>query len=74
MESFPYGEWVTFERDVLPLIQKGLDAAWKAGFLPKSRDRRLFAISSLNLGWELTGPLVVGAGLRNLSLMAVTSA
>jgi hypothetical protein len=73
MESFPYGEWVTFERDVLPLINKGLDAAWKAGFLQKSRDRRLFAISSLNLGWELTGPLVVGAGLRNLSLMAVTS-
>ena len=74
METFPYGTWVTLDKDILPLIHKGLDAAWKAGFLPKSRDRRLFAISSINLGWELTGPIVVGAGLRNLSLMAVTSA
>jgi hypothetical protein len=56
------------------MIDAGLTAAWKAGFLQKSRDRRLFAISSINLGWELTGPLVVGASLRNLSLMAVTGA
>ena len=56
------------------LVDAGLTAAWKAGFLQKSRDRRLFAISSINLGWELTGPLVVGASLRNLSLMAVTDA
>jgi hypothetical protein len=74
METFPYGTWVTLDKDILPLINKGLDAAWKAGFLQKSRDRRLFAISSLNLGWEVTGPIVVGAGLRNLSLMAVRRA
>ncbi|MFM2223479.1 MAG: hypothetical protein RLZZ78_1736 [Armatimonadota bacterium] len=73
-DAFPFGEWVLLEVDILPLINQGLDAAWKAGFLPKSRDRRLFAISSLNLGWELTGPLVVGASLRNFSLQAVSRA
>jgi hypothetical protein len=56
------------------MIDAGLTAAWKAGFLQKSRDRRLFAISSINLGWELTGPLVVAASLRNLSLQAVLRA
>ena len=56
------------------MIYQGLNAAWKAGFLPKSRERRLFAVSSLNLGWELTGPLVVGASLRNLSLKAIIDA
>ena len=74
LDSYPYGEWVALQRDILPMIDAGLTAAWKAGFLQKSRDRRLFAISSINLGWELTGPLVVGASLRNLSLMAVTGA
>ena len=73
-DSYPYGEWVSLQRDILPMIDAGLTAAWKAGFLQKSRDRRLFAISSINLGWELTGPLVVGASLRKLSLMAVTDA
>jgi hypothetical protein len=74
LDSYPYGEWVALQRDILPMIDAGLTAAWKEGFLQKSRDRRLFAISSINLGWELTGPLVVGASLRNLSLMAVTGA
>jgi hypothetical protein len=74
LDSYSYGEWVALQRDILPMIDAGLSAAWKAGFLQKSRDRRLFAISSINLGWELTGPLVVGASLRNLSLMAVTGA
>jgi hypothetical protein len=74
LDSYPYGEWVALQRDILPMIDAGLSAAWKAGFLQKSRDRRLFAISSINLGWELTGPLVVGASLRNISLMAVTGA
>ena len=73
-DSYPYGECVSLQRDILPMIDAGLTAAWKAGFLQKSRDRRLFAISSINLGWELTGPLVVGGSLRNLSLMAVTDA
>jgi hypothetical protein len=72
--SFPFDEWVTLELDLLPMVYQGLDAAWKAGFLPKSRDRRLFAVSSLNLGWELRGPLVVGASLRNLSLKASSNA
>jgi hypothetical protein len=73
-KTFPYGEWITLKRDILPLIDAGLTAAWKAGFLQKSRDRRLFAVSSLNLGWELTGPQVVGGSLRDLSLQAVSHA
>jgi hypothetical protein len=73
-DSYPYGEWVSLQRDILPMIDAGLTAAWKAGFLQKSRDRRLFAISSINLGWELTGPQVVAASLRNLSLQAVLRA
>jgi hypothetical protein len=74
LDSYPYGEWVSLQRGILPMIDAGLTAAWKAGFLQKSLDRRLFAISSINLGWELTGPLVVGGSLRNLSLIAVTDA
>jgi len=74
MDAYTYGEWVVLRHDILPMIDAGLAAAWRAGFLPKSRDRRLFAISSINIGWELTGPLVVGASLRNLGLRAVLRA
>lgn len=64
------GDWITIDHDLLPLIREGLERAWKDGFLLESRNPADLRITSLNLGWELTGPLDVEMHVRDLSLEA----
>ena len=64
------GDWITIDHDLLPLIREGLERAWKDGFLLESRNPADLRITSLNLGWELTGPLDVEMHFRDLSLEA----
>lgn len=67
------GQWVTFARDLLPLMRDGLEAGWKRGFLPGSRELADYRVTSICLGWEVPGIFDVEVQLRNLSLLAVSN-
>lgn len=64
------GEWIRVAKDVLPLIQAGLKAAWSKGYLADSHDLSDYYVTSMNIGWEVPGPFSVAMQLRNLSLIA----
>lgn len=63
------GQWVTIDRDILPLIQQGLDAAFQNGFLKDPRSLSDYSITSINVGWEVSGIFDVDLQVRNLSLL-----
>ncbi len=65
------GEWVTIDRDLLPLIGEGLKTAWRAGYLKESRDLEDLRLGEFNIGWELPGTLDVAVQVRDLRLEAV---
>lgn len=65
------GEWVSIDKDVLPIIRAGLEEAWRRGFLKASRDLADYRISAMNMGWEVPGILDVSAQVRDLSLRVV---
>ena len=65
------GQWVTLEKDLLPLMHEALATAWAAGFLPGSKSRDDYFIGGMNLGWELPGTFDVEMQIRNLSLKLV---
>ncbi len=67
------GEWITIGKDLLPLIQDGLEAAWNAGFLSGSHRKEDYHLGSMNVGWEVTGPWNVAMQVRNLNLQAVVT-
>lgn len=66
------GEWVTVDRDVLPLILEGLQAAWDRGFLLGSKDLSDYRIAAMNMGWEIPGPFDATMQVRDFSVRAVT--
>lgn len=66
-------EWITIDRDLLPLIRAGLEKAWAEGHLQKSRDLADFRLGGFNIGWEVPGTLDVSMAFRNLSLQATTA-
>jgi hypothetical protein len=65
------GPWITIEKDLLPLMEEALAAAWARGFLPGSKNRDDYFIGGMNLGWELPGTFDVEMQVRNLSLKLV---
>ncbi len=62
------GEWVTIEKDLLPLMHEALAMAWARGFLKESKDSGDYFIAGMNMGWELPGTFDVEMQVRNLSL------
>ncbi len=68
------GEWVTFERDLLPLIRAALEEAWRRGFLTGSREFGDYSLSGIFIGWEVPGLFDVEMQIRNLSLRALAAA
>jgi len=62
------GDWISLDKDVLPIIRKGLEKAWASGFLQASRNLADYYISAMNMGWEVPGILDVSAQVRDLSL------
>lgn len=62
------GEWITIDRDLLPLMTAGLKDAWSKGFLSASTDLADYAIGGMNMGWELPGTFDVAMQIRDLSL------
>lgn len=64
------GQWVTFAKDLLPLMRAGLAAGWQRGFMAGSRDEADYRITAIVIGWEVPGTFDVDLQLRNLSLRA----
>jgi hypothetical protein len=64
------GEWVSIDRDVLPLIMEGLRTARQHGHLKLSREIDDFRLGGFNIGWELPGTLDVSMQFRDLSIEA----
>ena len=62
------GTWVTFDKDLLPLIHQGLARAWQRGFLKESRKVADYYLSGMNLGWEMPGTFDATVQVRNLRL------
>jgi hypothetical protein len=66
------GEWVTLEKDLLPLMLQGIEHARSKGFLKGSNDPADYCPIGMNIGWEVPGLFNVDLQIRNLSLTAVT--
>jgi len=66
------GAWVTFERDLLPLMRQGLEEAWTRRFILGSKDLADYQPLGIFIGWELPGTFDVDLQIRNLSLKAVS--
>ena len=61
-------EWITVEKDVLPLMREGLQLAWTRGFLQDSQSLADYRIAGMNIGWEVPGIFDVELQVRHLSL------
>ncbi len=70
-KSLHNGRWVTFSKNLMPTFKKALKVARKEGYLKQSPDPDDFAISSVSLGWEVTGINNVLMQVRNLSLKII---
>jgi len=62
------GQWVTFSKDIYPVIQEALNTARTRGYLGTSPDNADFAVSSVIMGWEVPGISCVEMQMRNLRL------
>jgi len=65
------GQWVSIEKDLLPLVRQGLETAWQRGYLKDSREPADYRLSGMNTGWEVTGPIDVEMQIKGLKLEAV---
>jgi len=65
------GEWVTFEKDLLPLMRQGLEHAKQKGFIKGSSELSDYRPLGIFIGWEVPGTFDVDLQIRNLSLKAL---
>lgn len=65
------GDWVTIEKDLLPLMREGLNTAWQRGYLRDSQDPADYRLGGMNTGWEVTGCWNVELQIDQLRLEAV---
>jgi len=70
-ESTHDGQWVTIDKDLLPIIHESLKTAWAKGSLKDSHDLSDYRLGGMNIGWEVPGIFDVEMQLRDLSLRAV---
>ena len=63
-------EWITIDKDLLPLMREGLQYAWRRNFLKESQALADYRIAGMNLGWEVPGTFDVDLAIRRLSLRA----
>lgn len=67
-ESTHDRKWATFDRDLLPLIRRGIETTWSRGFLTHSRRIADYHIAGFFLGWEVPGIFDVEVQIRDLCL------
>ena len=71
-EPVKAGHWVTIDRDIYPLVLIALETAWNKGYLKDSIELADYKITSVILGWEVTGLNRVSMQFRNFSFIANT--
>ena len=64
-------EWVTVDLELRSLMDEALDVAWERGFLEKSKERSLFRLGGMSIGWEVPGTFDVAVQVRDFRLEAV---
>lgn len=69
-ESTHDGQWVTFGKDILPLIRTAQEQAAAKGFIKSSVGFTDFRPLGIFIGWEVPGTFDVDLQIRNLSLRA----
>lgn len=62
-------EWITVDKELKPLFLEAVTTARQQGFLRASGDPADYAITTMNLGWEVPGLFDVEMQVRGLSLM-----
>ncbi len=67
------GQWVTYDRDLLPLLREGLKAGWQRGYMAGSRNEGDYRLTAIVVGWEVPGIFDVELQIRRLSLRAVAA-
>lgn len=67
------GQWVTFKRDLLPLIRTGLEHAKAKRFVDRKSELKDFQPLGIFIGWEVPGQFQVDMQLRELGLTAVVA-
>lgn len=70
-QSTAEGQWVTFEKDLLPLMRQGLEHARAKGFIKGSQNPADYHPLGIFIGWEVPGIFDVDLQIRGLSLKAV---
>ncbi len=63
-------QWAEIDIDLLPYIKAGLKEAAKRGYL-KSSNPGDYAVTGMNMGWELPGTLDASIQIRDFGLIAV---
>ena len=64
------GEWITIDKDLLPLIREALAMAWDRGYLQDSQDESDYGLGGMNIGWEVTGTIDVEMAFSELRIDA----
>jgi hypothetical protein len=64
-------QWVSIDKDILPLIRDGLRTAWQRGFLDDSHDWADYCLAGLDIGWEVPGLVDAEMQVRGLKLEAL---
>lgn len=65
-----FGDWIDYDRDILPLIARGICEAKRRGYT-KSDSLSDCRLTTMNLGWEITGTYSAAMEISRLSLEAV---
>lgn len=67
-ENINNGRWNNLKKDILPYIISGFEVSVERGYL-KGANIEDVAITSCNIGWEVTGTFDCGIKIKNLSAM-----
>ena len=69
-EPLKQNQWAEIGIDLLPYIKAGLKEAVKRGYL-KGSNPSDYAVTGMNMGWELPGTLDASIQIRDFGLMAI---
>jgi hypothetical protein len=67
-ETLHSGDWVTIDKDILPLLLRGFNEGQKRGYISKTVTLNDYFIASVGMGWEIPGLFDISIQLRDISL------
>ncbi|MCK4788878.1 MAG: hypothetical protein KAV87_34370, partial [Desulfobacteraceae bacterium] len=63
-------QWVEIDANLLPYIEAGLEEAARRGYLTDLNPGD-YAVTGMNMGWELPGTFDASIQIRDLDILAV---